>query len=57
MKHTQFRIWLGHMWQEHQDEILEITGHHCNYTAEDYFRRNKWWLKTQFKLQQKEATC
>lgn len=45
-KHTAFRVWLQRMWQEHQDEMLEITGRRCDYTAQDYFRKYKWWLKT-----------
>lgn len=54
-KHTVFRIWLERMWQEHQDEMLELTGRRCDYTAQDYFQRYKWWLKTVYQKGHQDA--
>jgi hypothetical protein len=46
MKISAFRVWLQSMWLDHVDEIREWTGSTPSYTAEDYFRSYRWWLRT-----------
>jgi len=51
-KTSDFRIWLQKIWAEHQEEIFEVTGKHCEYRMEDYVRKYKWWLKTVYQKRQ-----
>ena len=41
-----FRIWLQQQWLDHVDEVREWTGVAPAYTAADYFRAYRWWLRT-----------
>jgi hypothetical protein len=54
MKKTHFRNWCNDKWFEHRDE-LEIYKQPLPYTSKEYFQRYKYWLKREFKHQQKEV--
>jgi len=54
-KDSNFRVWLQKIWAEHQEEIYEVTGKHCEYRMEDYVKRYKWWLKTVYQKRQKHV--
>jgi hypothetical protein len=46
-----FRTWLRNIWVENcleHDQYGELP-----YTMEEYFQRYKWWLKREFRYQQK----
>lgn len=49
----EFRLWLQERWYQHVLEIEEWTGRVPDYPLEEYFRRYKWWLKREYKHQQK----
>jgi predicted deacetylase len=51
MKSTPFRIWLNNIWMENKEEYAEIGQ--LAMPLEEYFRRYKWWLKREYKHQQK----
>ena len=40
-----FRVFLKHMWEEHKDEVFAWTNKPVTYTSEQFFRKNKWYLK------------
>lgn len=42
---SDFRQWTTQIWHQHVSEILSVTGKPAAYTAEEYFNRNKWFLK------------
>ena len=48
-----FRQWLQERWYQHVLEIEEWTGQMPGYPLKEYFRRYKWWLKREYKHQQK----
>lgn len=48
-----FRLWLQEMWYMHQLEIEEWTGKAPGYSAQDYFGRNRWFLRRMYRLWQK----
>jgi hypothetical protein len=47
-----FRTWCREKWFEHKDE-LESYGQPLPYTAEEYFKKYKFWLKREFLFQRK----
>lgn len=53
-----FRHWLQEMWQEHCDELLSYGQfqERRDLKPEDYFQKYKWWLKREYKQQQKVQT-
>ncbi len=50
-KTTAFRVWLNRKWVDYQDELFELGQKPDCQTPSDYFRRHRWWLKNQFKLE------
>lgn len=55
MKNDHFRHWLNEKWFEHRDEILVYGSPQEFATADSYFAKYKWWLKTVYQKQQQEA--
>ena len=51
MKQGPFRIWLNNIWMSNKDEHAEAGE--LALPLEEYFRRYKWWLKREYKHQQK----
>lgn len=51
LKNTAFRIWLNRKWIDYQEELSEIGQDPDCKTSTDYFRKYRWWLKSQFKLE------
>lgn len=52
-----WREFVSEMWYQHKDEILTWTNKAVtDYDIKDYYHRNKWFLKKQFKTQ-KRKTC
>jgi hypothetical protein len=51
---SKFRLWLQAMWYDHLDE-LDVIGQRPNakYTLADYFNRHKYWLKREYRHQQR----
>jgi len=47
-----FRLWLQEMWYVHMLEVEEWTGHAPEYSAKDYFARNRWWLRQMYRAWQ-----
>ena len=45
---SEFRTWCENTWQEHLVE-KESFGEPVTYTRVDYFRKNKYFLKSQYK--------
>jgi hypothetical protein len=53
MKHTtSFRIWVNKIWFENKDEhsVFNQPG----YSLEEYFNRYKYWLKREYRYQQRQ---
>ena len=44
-----FRAWLQEMWYLHILEIEQWTGKSPEYTSQEYFNRNQWWLRKVFR--------
>lgn len=51
MKQGPFRIWLIHIWMENKDEHAEMGE--LAMPLEEYFKRYKYWLKREYRHQQK----
>ena len=51
MKTTSFRIWLSNIWMANKEEHAEVGE--LPMPLEEYFRRYKWWLKREYKFQQR----
>ncbi len=49
-----FRFWLREKWYEHLAE-LESIGVECNYDISQYFNKYKWWLKREYRHQEKNS--
>ena len=45
---SDFRTWCERLWQEHLVE-KEAYGDRVDYTRQQYFQQNKYWLKAQYK--------
>ena len=52
-KTSAFRLWCQEKWFEHCDEIESWTGNRVQYLSAEYFSKYKYWLKREFKLQQR----
>jgi hypothetical protein len=53
---SPFRVFLRNMWEEHRDEVLAWTNKPVTYTSEQFFRKNKWYLKTLYRKLQQNST-
>jgi len=51
MKSSPFRAWLQNLYMANSDEHDEF--HEPKLALEEYFRRYKWWLKREYKFQQR----
>jgi hypothetical protein len=51
MKQGPFRIWLHNLWMENKEEHAQHGE--LPMPLEEYFQRYKWWLKREYKFQQK----
>jgi len=47
----KFRQWLHEMWLANVDERIEL--HLDTINIKDYFDRYKWWLRREYRYQQK----
>jgi len=47
-----FRSWCQSKWYEHIDE-LESYGQKLTYDSIEYFQKYKWWLKREYRFQNK----
>jgi hypothetical protein len=54
MKTNHFRHWLQEKWFEHCAE-LESYGQTVPYSSREYFTKYKFWLKREYRHQQKQA--
>lgn len=52
-KHSDFRRWLRELWLQNCDEHRDYGE--LPFTMEEYFRRYKYWLKREFKHQQRNG--
>jgi hypothetical protein len=52
-KQSTFRRWVYELWVQNTDEHLEYKE--LPYTQEQYFQMYKYWLKREFKHQQKNG--
>jgi hypothetical protein len=50
-----FRTWCREKWYEHIDEMVTYTGNEPSYNSREYFAKYKYWLKREFKFQQRTA--
>ena len=48
-----FRTWLQEKWYQHMTEVEEWTGRLPAYPIQEYFNRYKWWLKREYRHQQR----
>lgn len=49
-KTNPWREFVSEMWFKHKDEVLAWEKKAVtNYTIEDYYHKNKWYLKQQFR--------
>lgn len=48
-----FARWLQEMWYLHTKEIEEWTGKIPEYSSQEYFQRNRWWLRNMYRVWQK----
>jgi hypothetical protein len=48
-----FRIWCQEKWYEHVDEMISDTGKPPVYHPKEYFQKYKWWLKREYRFQNK----
>ena len=46
---SNFRLFVLNMWEDHKEEVFTWTKAPVNYTSEEYFNNNKWYLKTLYK--------
>lgn len=52
-KHSDFRYWLHELWLQNCDEHRDYNE--LPFTVEEYFQRYKYWLKREFKHQQRNG--
>ncbi len=45
----KFRVWVQQKWFEHLAEIEAWNKFFPKYSQSEYIRKNKWWLKRQFR--------
>ena len=53
MKNSPFRTWLQNIWMANADERSNMGFDRI--TLEEYFKRYKYWLKREYKHQQKQS--
>jgi predicted solute-binding protein len=46
-----FRFWIQEMWMQHKDEYMELGMSIPESSAQEYFRKYKYWLKREYKHQ------
>jgi predicted solute-binding protein len=46
-----FRHWIQEMWMQHKDEYMELNLAIPESSAQEYFRKYKYWLKREYKHQ------
>lgn len=51
-KSSSFRDWVYQLWMQNCDE--HDTFHEDQYTAEKYFQKYKYWLKREYKFQNRK---
>ena len=47
-----FRQWVNEKWYEHKEECSTWKAPSCK-DAQEYFRKNRWFLKKRFKEEEK----
>lgn len=52
MKHSPFRHWLHELWLQNKDEHADY--HESILAFDEYFRRYKWWLKREYRFQNRK---
>jgi hypothetical protein len=52
MKHSEFRVWVENFW--HENCIENRYWKDTEYTLEEYFQKYKYWLKREYRFQQRE---
>ena len=50
-----FNHWLLEIWSKHVDEKLTWEQTTPEYTPQEYFAKYKWWLRREYRHQQKEV--
>ena len=45
MKDSTFNRWVMNLWFDHKDEYFTYNGSVCNEEVQQWFNRNKYWLK------------
>jgi hypothetical protein len=55
MMNEHFRTWLRDKWYDHLDE-LNACRKEAEYNVEEYFAKYKWWLKREYKYQNKMSS-
>ena len=50
-----FRAWLREMWYNHLDELESLGMLPPGYELKEYFAKYKYWLKREYRHQQKNA--
>lgn len=45
---SPFRSFCRELWEEHREEVLQWTGIPVTYTPEQFFNKNKWYIKSVF---------
>lgn len=50
-KVSNFRIWVEMIWRENREERL--VWHEDKQSLDQYFKKYKWWLRREFRHQQK----
>ena len=46
---SPFRSFAQNLWEEHKEEIMNWEGTTCAYTSQEYFNKNKWYVKKLYK--------
>ena len=46
---SPFRLFCRQLWEEHRDEVFNWTGESVTYTADQFFSKNKYYIKSLFK--------
>lgn len=55
-KESEFRRWLQNKWYEHLDELDAWKQTAPTGGPEKYFQTYKWWLKREFRFQNKQES-
>ena len=46
---SKFRQWITNTWYEHKREVLSWDKKVVDYSQEEWFAKNKWFLKRQYR--------